>query len=186
MRCVFALALLGLTICVPVLAAAPAKQKHSQTKPAKKASSPKTASSSKSASSSKVKGRTRARRSRRGKHVAARPSYQQHPDPERYQQIQQALASRGYFKGPVNGVWGDDSVDALRRFQTDQKIADNEGKINALSLNALGLGAKHDSSSLSANALAGKVDTEQPPPPPTEEPPDTPTAPDSPPATPPN
>jgi hypothetical protein len=180
MRCVFALALLGLTICVPMLAAAPAKQKHSQTKPTQKASS------SRNASSSKVKGHTRARRNRRGKRVAARPSYQMHPDPERYQQIQQALASRGYFKGPVNGVWGDDSVDALRRFQTDQKISDNEGKINALSLNALGLGARHDSSSLSASALAGKVDTPQPPPPPSEEPADSTAAPDTPPPTPPN
>jgi peptidoglycan hydrolase-like protein with peptidoglycan-binding domain len=186
MRCVFALALLGLTLCVPVLVAAPAQQKHSHTKPAKGTSSPKAAASSKARSSSKVKGRTSARRTRRGKRVAARPSYQLHPDPERYQQIQQALASRGYFKGPVNGVWGDDSVDALRRFQTDQKMSENEGKINALSLNALGLGAKHDSSSLSASALAGKADIEQPPPSPTEEPADGAAAPDSSPATPPN
>lgn len=73
------------------------------------------------------------------------PSYQLHPDPERYQQIQQALADRGYFKGQVNGAWGDDSVDALKRFQADQKL-DTDGKINALSLIGLGLGPKHDGS----------------------------------------
>lgn len=88
-------------------------------------------------------------RNRHGKlvRVAARsapaPTYQLHPDPERYQQIQQALADRGYFKGQVNGQWGDDSIDALTRFQTDQKL-DNDGHLSALTLAALGLGPKHD------------------------------------------
>ena len=77
------------------------------------------------------------------------PSYQLHPDPERYQQIQQALADKGYFKGEVNGRWGDDSVDALKRFQEDQKLP-NDGKLNALTLIGLGLGPKHDGSTASA------------------------------------
>ena len=33
----------------------------------------------------------------------------QHPDPDRYQEIQKALADRGYFKGEPNGQWNDDS-----------------------------------------------------------------------------
>lgn len=82
---------------------------------------------------------------RRGRRSAPAPSYQVHPDPERYQAIQQALADRGYFKGEVNGTWGADSVDALQRFQADQKL-DNDGKINALTLIGLGLGPKHDGS----------------------------------------
>jgi Putative peptidoglycan binding domain len=89
-------------------------------------------------------GRSRPRR-------APVPSYQLHPDPERYQQIQQALADRGYFKGEVNGEWGDDSVDAMKRFQTDQKI-DPDGKINALTLIGLGLGPKHDASVAAAGS----------------------------------
>jgi peptidoglycan hydrolase-like protein with peptidoglycan-binding domain len=76
------------------------------------------------------------------------PSYQLHPDPERYQQIQQALADRGYFKGEANGTWSDDSTDALRKFQADQKLPD-DGKITALSLTALGLGPRHDGSTAS-------------------------------------
>lgn len=56
-------------------------------------------------------------------------------------EIQQALASRGYFTGTADGVWGPDSVEALKRFQRDQNIAD-DGKIGALSLIALGLGPK--------------------------------------------
>ncbi|MBV9303072.1 MAG: peptidoglycan-binding protein [Acidobacteriaceae bacterium] len=81
---------------------------------------------------------TKRRRSGR----ASTPSYQSHPDAERYQEIQKALAERGYFKGEVNGQWGEDSVDALKRFQADQKIP-NDGKIDSLSLIGLGLGPKH-------------------------------------------
>src|SRR5438874_11324419 len=58
------------------------------------------------------------------------PSYQLHPDAERYQEIQKALADRGYFKGEANGQWSDDSVDALKRFQADQKLP-NDDKINS-------------------------------------------------------
>lgn len=104
------------------------------------------------------------------------PSYQTHPDPERYQQIQQALTDRGYFKGEVNGQWNDDSSDALKRFQADQKL-DNDGKINALTLRGLGLGPKHDGSTAPmSGATAAKTNAaatvpEPPPPPvPTEEP----------------
>lgn len=71
------------------------------------------------------------------------PTYQLHPDPDRYQQIQQALTDKGYFKGDVNGQWGDDSLDALKRFQADQKL-DPDGHLNALTLIGLGLGPKHD------------------------------------------
>jgi hypothetical protein len=86
--------------------------------------------------------------SARAVRVPPPPSYQLHPDPERYQQIQQALADRGYFKGEANGTWSDDSTDALRKFQADQKLPD-DGKITALSLTALGLGPRHDGSTAS-------------------------------------
>jgi peptidoglycan hydrolase-like protein with peptidoglycan-binding domain len=67
-----------------------------------------------------------------------------HPDQPRYQEIQQALADKGYFKGQVNGQWGGDSVDAMKHFQADQKLPD-DGKISALGLTSLGLGPKHAS-----------------------------------------
>lgn len=111
----------------------------------------------------------RARTTRgKGKKTRAKaaPTYQLHPDPERYQQIQQALADRGYFKGQVNGDWGDDSVEALKKFQADQKM-DTDGKINALSLIGLGLGPKHDGTSAVATPVP------PPPPPTTEVPPPT-------------
>jgi hypothetical protein len=69
------------------------------------------------------------------------------PTPERYKQIQEALAAKGYLAADqANGQWNDASVDALKRFQTAQNI-DSTGKINSLSLIALGLGPKHDASS---------------------------------------
>jgi len=94
--------------------------------------------------SAHAKQAVRSRSSHRSRvHAKPAPSYQLHPDPERYQEIQKALADRGYFKGDVNGVWGDDSTDALKRFQADQKLPD-DGKISALTLIGLGLGPKHD------------------------------------------
>jgi hypothetical protein len=76
-------------------------------------------------------------------HSPPAPSYQTHPDPDRYKEIQQALAAQGYFRGDQNGQWGDDSVDALKRFQADHNLP-NDGKINSLSLIGLGLGPHHD------------------------------------------
>lgn len=123
-------------------------------KPAKTAQTKATAGSSKSGAAKAGSGRASSHGRARGRSArrAPAPSYQLHPDPQRYQQIQQALADRGYFKGAVNGQWADDSVDALKRFQADQKL-DNDGKINALTLNGLGLGPKHDGSTAPVSSL---------------------------------
>lgn len=73
------------------------------------------------------------------------PHYtQQQPTPDRYREIQQALADKGYFHGTVDGEWGTDSADALKRFQIDQNL-DPDGKIGALSLIGLGLGPRRES-----------------------------------------
>jgi len=66
------------------------------------------------------------------------------PTPERYAEIQQALIDKGYAEAPADGKWGDRWIEALKRFQTDQKL-DASGKITSLSLIALGLGPKHES-----------------------------------------
>lgn len=67
--------------------------------------------------------------------------HQQQPTPERYKEIQQALASKGFLQGEATGEWGPDSVDALKRFQESQNLT-ADGKIGSLSLIALGLGPK--------------------------------------------
>lgn len=140
MHCPRALALVGAALFS--LNAAQVKS----SKPAAKSVPAKSKSSSKSPAGRKTAGRYR--------RAAPRPSYQLHPDPERYQQIQQALSDRGYFHGQVNGQWGEDSVDALKRFQADQKL-ENDGKLNALTLTGLGLGPKHMGASPAGQPAAG-------------------------------
>ena len=54
--------------------------------------------------------------------------------------------AKGYLSADqANGRWTDDSTEALKKFQSDQSL-DPTGKINSLSLIALGLGPKHDPS----------------------------------------
>jgi len=85
-------------------------------------------------------------------HAAAARPRQLQPTADRYRQIQDALVAKGYLKGEqATGSWDQNSVDALKRFQAEQKL-DATGKINSMSLIALGLGPKHDSDPLpSAN-----------------------------------
>ena len=66
------------------------------------------------------------------------------PTPERYKEIQAALSAKGYLNAEqANGQWTDTSAAALKKFQADQNIEAN-GKINSLSLIALGLGPKRE------------------------------------------
>jgi hypothetical protein len=77
------------------------------------------------------------------KKVVPRYAGQRVPTQERYKEIQQALASKGYLQGTPDGMWSQQSVDALKRFQQDQNL-DPSGKINSLSLIALGLGPRRE------------------------------------------
>ena len=166
-RCVCAVMLLGFTAIelyanppVAALDPAPVLREFVQ-------SSSKTPANS---SASKANSHT-GRGQRRGRSPAGTSS-QLHPDPQRYQEIQRALADRGYFKGEVNGQWGQDSIDALKHFQADQKLPD-DGKINALTLVGLGLGPKHDGSAASSpgTSTAAGATPADPPPAPVSEPP---------------
>jgi len=49
--------------------------------------------------------------------------------------------NKGYFHGQLNGEWGSDSTDALKRFQAEQNLQP-DGRLNSLSLIAMGLGPK--------------------------------------------
>lgn len=68
---------------------------------------------------------------------------QSEPTAERYITIQQALAEKGYYTGPLDGKWNPSCVDALKKFQQDQNLGP-DGKLGALSLIALGLGPKRE------------------------------------------
>jgi peptidoglycan hydrolase-like protein with peptidoglycan-binding domain len=103
---------------------------------------PKTrAESSKPGKSSSRTGAGTRRRTKAAPGHGTRRSSQQAPTRERYREIQQALAGKGYFTGEANGVWGPDSVQALRRFQREQNLNET-GKLNSVSLIALSLGPK--------------------------------------------
>lgn len=109
-----------------------AKKSTTQAKAGSKSSkTKKTASSSKRRKSSSKR--------------AAKSRGPQRPEPERIREIQTALASRGYDVEP-NGVWDSRSVEAVKRFQNDNEIKNltGKGKLDSLTLIALGLGPKHD------------------------------------------
>jgi peptidoglycan hydrolase-like protein with peptidoglycan-binding domain len=61
------------------------------------------------------------------------------PEPERIQEIQQALAQAGYLVEQANGRWDDQTRDAMRRFQNDHGFP-GTGLPEAKSLMKLGLG----------------------------------------------
>lgn len=137
--------------------ATPAKAKTHKRHTSSTLASAKAKKSTKSTATSAGKS-TKTAAHRKGKATPRRPSrsYQQAPTPERYKEIQQALVSKGYLQGEPTGQWGPDSVDALKRFQTTQNLTP-DGKINSLSLIALGLGPKR---------LTAKSDAVPTPPPP--------------------
>ena len=83
------------------------------------------------------------------------------PSTDRYKEIQQALADKGYFRGTPDGTWGAESVEALKRFQKDQNL-DPDGKIGSLSLMALGLGPKRGVAS-AQSAPTGSEPVDPPP-----------------------
>jgi hypothetical protein len=70
---------------------------------------------------------------------------QNEPTPDRYREIQQALIQRGYMQSDASGRWDAVSTDALQRFQRDQNL-EASGKLDSLSLIALGLGPKRTAS----------------------------------------
>ena len=97
------------------------------------------ASAAKKASSSK--GAVPSKKGKPAKKPVAAAWRQTTPTPDRYREIQQALADKGYLKSEPNGVWDDQSADALRQFQTDRNLSPT-GKLSSASLIGLGLGPK--------------------------------------------
>ena len=123
--------LFGATTATTTTAAS--KKKKSTSK-----STPKTTAGKKTTASTKRRATTKKPT------VASWRNTQRTPTPERYKEIQQALASKGYLQpDSSNGVWSNSSVEALKKFQEDQNL-EPSGKLDSLSLIALGLGPKHD------------------------------------------
>lgn len=68
---------------------------------------------------------------------------QQRPAPERIQEIERALAGKGYLAGEPDVNWDQASMDALRRFQQSQNLY-ADGRLSSMSLIALGLGSRQN------------------------------------------
>ncbi|HVW84952.1 MAG TPA: peptidoglycan-binding domain-containing protein, partial [Bryobacteraceae bacterium] len=130
------------------------KKTASRTTPAKRSSSQKAAPGKSHVSSSR---RTSASRRSAPRATAYR---QASPTPERYKEIQAALAQKGYLKSEPTGVWNQESVEALRQFQTDRKL-DPTGKITAASLIDLGLGPSN-TQSIASGKPAGAATPAEP------------------------
>jgi peptidoglycan hydrolase-like protein with peptidoglycan-binding domain len=135
-----------LIVSLGLLEAAQQKKQSAAAATKKQAAAGKSAATAKK-SSPATKKTVRSRRAPLKKHGRATarrtPRGQQQPTPNRYREIQQALADRGYFKSEPDGVWGPESVEALRQFQQDQKLKPS-GKLDPLSLISLGLGPKRE------------------------------------------
>lgn len=111
----------------------------------KSAKSTKVAKGTKSArSQEKTAGRrtslARGRNSRKRTVIARQPAPPAIPSSDRFREIQEALAQKGYLTTPPTNVWDQNAQDALRKFQTDQNLSVS-GKISSRSLIALGLGS---------------------------------------------
>ncbi len=125
MHRILILAALAVGVCASFSLGQPAKQKSSKAPVKQKAA---------------VKTKAKATKGAPAK-AASRRSNQQFPTSERYKEIQQALAGKGFFNGPIDGNWGASSIEGLKLFQRNQNISE-DGKLGALSLIALGLGPK--------------------------------------------
>lgn len=143
LRTYTALLLGGFLLGLGLTTAAPPAQKKKAPVAVKKAT-PK----GKQTAAAKSRPKTTYARSRgRGPQPVAPRRYrgQQTPSQERFNEIQQALVARGFLTTPPTGVWDKDSIDAMKRFQAEQSLPPT-GKVTSLSLIALGLGPKRNTS----------------------------------------
>jgi peptidoglycan hydrolase-like protein with peptidoglycan-binding domain len=133
------------TWSLPALAApaqtATAHKKSSSTT-AHSSSGSSTASSKKATVSTSKKTATSAKSSHsKASRKSKRVRGQEAPTPERINEIQEALASKGAFAGTPTGKWDDSTVDAMKKFQSSHGL-DPTGKLDALTLQKLGLGSQ--------------------------------------------
>jgi peptidoglycan hydrolase-like protein with peptidoglycan-binding domain len=122
--------------------------KTTPAKPSVKASSKpavaKGPSTNKNVPGSSAKPTAHSGNARNGKKSSARSRRQpgqKAPTSDRVSEIQAALAKDGSFAGMPNGKWDDDTVQAMRKFQAAHGL-NPTGKLDALSLQRLGLGSQ--------------------------------------------
>lgn len=87
---------------------------------------------------------------------APAPANQRVPTKDRYAEIQQALADAGHFAGAPDGAWKQESIEALKSFQSAQGF-EPTGRIDARSLIKMGLGPQYESRA--SNTLGATEET---------------------------
>jgi peptidoglycan hydrolase-like protein with peptidoglycan-binding domain len=97
-------------------------------------------SASSSSSSASAPSTTAKKKTVSKKHHSRREPTQKAPTPARISEIQSALARNGYYQGQPNGKWDSNTVSAMQKFQSGNGL-EPSGKLNALSLQKLGLGS---------------------------------------------
>lgn len=90
-------------------------------------------------SKSNTKSRSSSRSRSRRRH-GARSRGQTAPTPDRIKEIQSALKREGAYDGEPTGRWDAATIDAMKKYQ-DKNGLPSTGKIDALSLQKLGLGS---------------------------------------------
>jgi peptidoglycan hydrolase-like protein with peptidoglycan-binding domain len=68
--------------------------------------------------------------------------------------VQNALREQGIDPGPIDGIWGPRTHQALTEFQDKQGLQGN-GQLNAPTLSALGIGSQGESASTGASGGQG-------------------------------
>ena len=93
-----------------------------------------------SSSTSPASSKTASAKKKKRRHSRREPK-QMAPTHDRIEEIQSALASNGYYQATQNGKWDSATISAMQKFQSDHGL-EATGKIDALSLQKLGLGSE--------------------------------------------
>lgn len=86
----------------------------------------------------KKKASSKSKRKSKGK---PKTKAQMAPTPDRIKEIQSALQREGAYEGEPTGKWDDSTADAMKKYQ-DKNGLSPTGKIDALTLQKLGLGSE--------------------------------------------
>jgi peptidoglycan hydrolase-like protein with peptidoglycan-binding domain len=70
--------------------------------------------------------------------VAATPRYEQPASNGAIYDVQRRLSELGYYRGPIDGVWGGETRTAVERFQANRRLAVS-GDLNEATVTAMGL-----------------------------------------------
>jgi peptidoglycan hydrolase-like protein with peptidoglycan-binding domain len=84
------------------------------------------------------------------------------PTPDRIRDIQTALQKDGSYQGEPTGKWDAATMDAMKKFQDKNGISPT-GKIDAVSLNKLGLGSGTAGKGAPVPAASSAVEPADPP-----------------------